>query len=92
LWLFLCGGFSSVGQQILEIQLDGSEKNKPVIEVFEKLEKSYPVRFFYLPEWLDQSVFDKSYKGLSLSQALQDIFEGSEISYTVLYNFSGRKF
>jgi hypothetical protein len=74
--------------QSLEIKLDGSEEGKSLIDVFSQLEKKYPVRFFYLPEWLDQIKFEKSYQGKTLGAALDEVFSGTDINYTTLYDYA----
>ncbi len=80
--------FLSSYSQSLDIRLDGTEEGKSLTEVLSKLEKKYPVRFFYLPEWFDQLTLQKSYSGKTLANALDDVFSGTDISYTILYNYA----
>jgi hypothetical protein len=85
--LCLLGTLSSFSQS-RAILLDGSENGKPVLEVFQSLEEKYPVRFFYLPQWLEGLKFEQSYSGQTLDAALKDIFSGSDISFMVFYNYA----
>lgn len=87
LLLVLCVTIAQ-GQEILNIPLDGTERGKTLPELFQQLEQKYPVRFYYLDSWFANMVIQKDYRGQRLQQALADIFEGSEISYGVVYNYA----
>jgi len=86
--VFLLCAITASGQDILNITLDGTEQGKPLPEWFKQLEQKYPVRFYYLDSWFTNSTIQKSYRGQRLQQALADIFEGTEISYGILYNYA----
>ena len=81
LLFFLLAGFSSFSQTILESKLDGSEKGKSLISYLEDLEKTQPVKFYFLSEWIDKITFDETLTGQTLGQALNQLFLGSELNY-----------
>ena len=50
---FLLLSTFAFSQSVLDQKLDGSEKGKKLMTLFEELEKKHPVRFYFLNEWID---------------------------------------
>ncbi len=78
---------SGVAQSALDITLSVKEK-KPLKEVFTEIEKSHPVRFFYLDEWISSYSLDESYDAHSLEYALTKLFMNTDISYSLMYDYA----
>lgn len=77
-------GFSSYSQAILDTRLDGTERGKSLTSYLKEVEKSSGVRFYFIPEWVDKISFTEGYSGLTLREALNELFLGSELSYAVI--------
>jgi hypothetical protein len=77
-------GFSSYAQAILDTRLDGTEKGKSLASYLQEAEKSSGVRFYFLNEWINKISFNENQKGTTLREALNELFLGSELSYTVI--------
>lgn len=80
--LFLCSG--AYAQSVEDIRMDGTEAGKPLIQVLTELEQKYPVRFFYLEEWLSPFQVEQSHKGLTVVELLRDLFKGTELDAVVM--------
>jgi hypothetical protein len=65
----------------LDVKLKGGEQGKSLTTILEQIEKSHPVRFYFLPTWFEGIVFDQDYKGQSLRIALDNLFLGSDLNY-----------
>jgi hypothetical protein len=87
LLLILCGG-PSLFAQVLETKLDGSEQGQSVVNFLQEFEKDHSAKFFFLPEWFDQLIFEKNYDDQTLNKALQDILQGSDITFVSLYDYA----
>lgn len=66
---------------MLELKLSGQERGKTLPAYLEELEKSNPVKFYFLQDWIDNITFDESFSDLTLRQALDKIFLTSKLSY-----------
>ncbi|GHM99252.1 TonB-dependent receptor [Cytophagales bacterium WSM2-2] len=80
--------FSTFSQEILSRKLDGSEKGKSVSVYLREIEKSSGNKFFFLDQWLESIQFDEGYAGLTLDEALRRILQGSDVTYTTMYNYA----
>jgi hypothetical protein len=87
LLLCLIGGLSA-NAQILQIRLDGSEVGKSPDALLQSLEKKYPVKCYYLNEWFEGITITESYENRTLQELLKDIFQGMDISWTVMYDYA----
>ncbi len=85
---FLVFSFNVFSQSILESRLDGSEKGKKVAEFLKELEEKYPLKCFYIEDWFQNIYFEKSYKGVTLSTALQDALNGIEINFIWMHDYA----
>jgi len=72
---------SLAAQSVLDAKLKGGEQGKPLTTILEEIEKNQPVRFYFLPSWLDGVVFDQDYKGEPLRLALDNLFLGNDLNY-----------
>ena len=81
LFLLLFGLFPSFSQSILDTRLDGSEKGKSLSVYLTDLEKVHPVRFYFLKDWIDHLVITENLSGITLREALDELFKGSELNY-----------
>jgi len=81
LLLFLLGSLSLSAQSVLDSKLSGGEQGKSLTTILTELEKSQPVRFYFLPAWLEGIVFDQDYKGQPLRLALDNLFLGTDLNY-----------
>ncbi|HYC86637.1 MAG TPA: TonB-dependent receptor [Chryseosolibacter sp.] len=79
---FIC--FRAFGQSVLEVKVDGSAAGQPLITFFNKLEQQYPVKFYYLDEWLRNIAVDESANGRTVQQVLDDLFLGTALGYIEL--------
>lgn len=86
LLLFLTGTVTVSAQSILDSKLKGGEQGKTLISIMEELERTNPVRFYFLTTWLDGIIFDQDYKGQPLRSALDNLFLGTDLSYLEMDN------
>jgi hypothetical protein len=74
--------------QILDSKIE-LDQDMSLPEYFQSLEKKYPVKVFYLPEWFDQIKFSKQdHNSMTLNTALDNVLEGSSIRYILLYDYA----
>lgn len=76
--------FSSYSQSIFDTRLDDTVTGKNLTYYFLEVEKSSGVRFYFLPEWTDKIYFGETEKGSTLREALNELFLGTELSYTII--------
>ena len=81
LLIFLLSSVSLSAQSILDSKLSGGEQGKSLTTILNELEKSQPVRFYFLSAWLEGIVFDQDYKGQPLRLALDNLFLGTDLNY-----------
>ncbi|MBX2967633.1 MAG: TonB-dependent receptor [Cyclobacteriaceae bacterium] len=74
---FLIALFSWLGAQ-------AQQKEIPLQEAFDNLQKNKKVRFFYQPEWVEGIIVDQETLTLPLSEFLDKAFSNTSLSY-VLY-------
>ncbi len=58
--VFALCAITASGQDILNITLDGTEQGKTLPDLFQQLERKYPVRFYYLDSWFANTVIQKT--------------------------------
>ncbi len=78
---FFLSGTVAFSQSILDTKLDGSEKGKSLSTYFQELEKTRTVRFYFIEDWISQITFKEGNSGLTLREALYDLFLGTDINY-----------
>ena len=74
----ITAGFS---QSVLDHRFDGSEKGKPLQLALESLESQYPVRFYFLDEWLSSLIVPDDIAGKTLRQLLDEQFLGTDLNF-----------
>ena len=79
--LILLPGISGYTQSVLDSKLSESDKGKSLTSYFNELEKTHSVRFYFIPNWIDNIYFDEKEIGLTLGDALKELFLGTELSY-----------
>jgi hypothetical protein len=77
--------FSLKGQNALSLKLDGKETGKSLSAVIENLEVTNNVRFYFVSQWIESILFQRSYAGETLESALNDLFLGTELSFFEMY-------
>ncbi|MCB0492294.1 MAG: TonB-dependent receptor [Cyclobacteriaceae bacterium] len=86
--LFIFFGLTVSGQSILGKKLDGSEQGKLLSDYFEELEKSDPIKFFYLPDWIANTKIEQDYSGKTLEYFLEDIFRSTNIEFQLVDDYA----
>ncbi len=79
--LFTLASVYSFGQDILSHKLDGSEKGKTLQTLLEDIEKTNPIKFYYLSEWFNKIIIEKDYQNQTLQFLLNDLFLGTDLNY-----------
>ena len=80
-FFFFLFSFASFSQSILDTKLDGSEKGKSLSVFLLELEKTHPVHFYFLDDWIDQLTFKESFAGSTLREALYELFLSTDLNY-----------
>ncbi len=75
---------SAHSQSVLSAIVDETEKGKSLTPFLIDIEKKTGVRFYFLPEWIDNISFTEGNVGGSLSAALDELFLGTDLSYVVI--------
>ncbi len=74
------------GQSILQIKLDGSERDKKLTQFLQEFERKHQVQFFYLEEWLSPYRINDSYVDQTLGDFLTDYLRDTELSVVLVHN------
>lgn len=83
--LFLAAGVARA-QTLLDYTLDGTEQGKPLSVVLRSIEQKQPSRFFFVDEWINALVISQRYDGKTLAFMLDDLFNGTDLNYILMYN------
>jgi hypothetical protein len=86
--LFLFVSLAGKSQSILDTLAVDSAQGELLTEFLSKLEQKYPVRFFYMEEWLSPYTVDSVYTGQTVSRMLQDVLTGSEVQFSIMYGYA----
>lgn len=76
------------GQEILGVKLNTSTKNMLLEDVFLQLEEKEDVRFYFNPQWIKDLKVDKEFSGQTINELLTETFEGSQITFVVMYDYA----
>lgn len=79
--LLIVVAFNCHSQSILDNNLKGDEAGKRLILVLNDWESEKPIKFFYLPEWVQNLTFSDSLSNITLRQALYDLLLQTDISF-----------
>ncbi|MFN8314270.1 MAG: carboxypeptidase-like regulatory domain-containing protein [Cyclobacteriaceae bacterium] len=74
-------GTTAFSQSVLDLKLDGSEKGKRLDLYLQELEKTHPVRFYFIEDWISNLAVKDGSAGMTLREVLYDLFLGSDINY-----------
>lgn len=74
------------GQELTEPKIAEKHVGFSIQSVFEDLEKSHEIRFFFLDQWVSSLNVSNHHVGYSVSTFLNDVFEGSELDFILLKN------
>jgi hypothetical protein len=75
---------SAHSQSVLSMIVDETEEGKSLAPFLTDIEKKTGVRFYFLPEWIDNISFTEGNVGGSLSAALDELFLGTDLSYVII--------
>jgi hypothetical protein len=81
--------FSAFSQKQLSTPVTLSPSEIPVsfIGFIDKIEQETGVHFFYEPSWIEYISINRAYTNLPLSKVLDQVLEGSDITYTPLNDY-----
>ncbi|HEY0742550.1 MAG TPA: carboxypeptidase-like regulatory domain-containing protein [Chryseosolibacter sp.] len=85
--IFFLIASNAFAQAILDIRID-TEEDTPAIAILQSLEDKYPIRFFYLDEWLRFSTVGNNRNAVSLRELLDEIVRSSDLSYSVFFDYA----
>lgn len=86
LFCFLaCISLKGNAQTVLDKKLDGTERGKSLTTLISELEEQDSVRFYFIPEWISPITITRSYEGWTLGEALENLFQGTELDFFVMY-------
>jgi hypothetical protein len=89
--LFLPVAMNSVAQQNYlshPISLSCNEVPLGFLQFLEQVEKEIPVRFFFHPSWINHLTVNQAYDRMPLRDVLDQVFDGSDISYAMLHGYA----
>ncbi|MDN5203428.1 TonB-dependent receptor [Fulvivirgaceae bacterium BMA10] len=72
-------------QSIEEIIISDSYQNQELIEIFNQIEASRPVEFFYKKNWISNIKISQKFENKKLTEFLDEILKDQKISY-IIYN------
>jgi hypothetical protein len=79
---------STLAQNVLDTPLKGIQDRKPLPVYLVDLEKEIAVKFFFLEEWLQPFYVDETFNGKSLHEALIQLTEDTDISFTFMMDYA----
>jgi hypothetical protein len=89
LLLFLVVTTSALkSQSLIEMPVSGVAGKTPLSDYLISIEKQKPVKFFFRQEWLDVFSIDQSFNGLTLHETFAKLLTGTDISYTLLFDYA----
>lgn len=85
--IFTLASYAGLAQDILDQPLRNVSA-QPLPAFLAELESQYPLRVFFLEEWLSPYTVDDSLDGSTLRETLDQMLEGADIQYTLLYGYA----
>ncbi len=70
-----------MSQSVLDMPMQGAVKGESLIQYFQALEKQYPIRFYFIDNWIDKIVFKKNFEDKTLRDGLSELFEGTDLAW-----------
>lgn len=78
----------ALGQRVYELRVANLAEPTPVRVVLDQIQTQHGIRVFYLEGWLDNYMFSPDHSGLLLTDALDAIFQNSDISFSVEFDYA----
>jgi hypothetical protein len=76
----------SIAQKFEETSISGSFNHIPVQEFLNTIEKKFPVKFYFQPEWFNHLYVDLSVDKIPIRTALDKIFNNTSYQYEMIDN------
>ncbi len=77
-----CLAFQTLlGQHVLERRIAETDVGKSLPKLFSDIEEKEPIRFYYLPEWIDKINVETDHKGLTLRETLTNLFLDTDFRF-----------
>jgi hypothetical protein len=86
--LFLAFAVQGFAQTVMDIPLKNIKEEKPLADFLSELEKSHPVRFFFLDEWLTPFRVDSHFNGYTLQRLLEELLHDGEVDFNLMHNYA----
>lgn len=68
-------------QSVITTKITNRSQGKEFNAFLNDIERQFPVRFFYLPEWFSGLNIQNEYSGQELRMAITDVLKGSDFSF-----------
>ena len=76
------------GQRPLDLPITLELNERPLPEILQALEESYPVDFYYRPEWLPAGPYSVRFRAVPLSDALAELLGPAGLSFTSFSSYA----
>ncbi len=87
LFTFVFLALAGRAQSILEQELT-IDKTKNLLDFIKKIENKYPVKFYYLPSWIESVSLENDFQSSTIGSALNEFIAGTDLFYRVFDNTS----
>ncbi|MEM7370151.1 MAG: carboxypeptidase-like regulatory domain-containing protein [Bacteroidota bacterium] len=68
---------------LLQLPIQIESKQRTLIQVFQDIEKKYPVRFYFKEEWMPRTSLRYEFNGQALGSVMKRLFVGTKLNYVV---------
>ena len=69
-----------------DLRISGHFQGSGVKDVFNQIESNYPLRFFYLDQWLPKQAVDHQFDQQPLSEVLNKLLQDSDLTYLIYHH------
>ena len=73
--------------QVNEIQVVENYEGRRCSDFLQQLEQQYPVRFFFIPDWIEDIRVRQDKTPMALTALLDSTIQGSGLTYVILNNY-----
>lgn len=80
--------FSAHSQSILDRKVEASATGKPLSAYLMEIEGDSECKVFFIDQWLESFQIEEGYVGMTLGETLRKIFEGTDIYFTIFYDYA----
>lgn len=84
--LLICSAQLAHAQDIISFELKSNHINRPLPLVLDEISEENNGSIFFLDEWLQNLTFKDEQIGFGLGNALDQLFEGSDLTYLKMYS------